>query len=398
MLAAIGLIPLLAPAIDLKAHSAVIMDAKTGKVLWGKAPTKKMFPASTTKIMTSLLLIESAHPHDLITAPKDVEKVGESSMHLKPGERVTAKDMLYAMMLRSANDGCYAVAVHVAGSVPAFAKMMNDRAREIGCTDTNFTNPNGLHHPNHVSTAKDLAMMAREAFKYEIFNEIVRTRKARIERSKNQEDRWMVSRNRWLAKDATADGVKTGYTRPAGSTYVGSATRNGWRVITALMKSETWQEDHKAMLDYAFKNFEHVVAVRKGEVIGEATVESGVQSDVPLVINEDVIDVVRKGEKSGLVASLELNPTIQAPVQAFDRLGTVRFTDGTGYVVSLPVFAAETVERQAILGRVASGGNSGFLIVASSLCLGVYWMRTKARRLRLYGKTPARKGNFSIFS
>ena len=133
----------LSSALDVSAKTAIVIDASSGKVLWSKNPESSMYPASTTKIMTGLLLVEHCKPNDIITAPYDIETIKEASMHLKPGERVTAHDMLYAIMLRSANDGCYAIAKHISGSVEAFAKLMNERARQVGCSNTHFVNPNG---------------------------------------------------------------------------------------------------------------------------------------------------------------------------------------------------------------------------------------------------------------
>ena len=199
-------LPIFGFAMDISAKSAIIIDAGSGKVLWERDADVLRYPASTTKIMTGMLLLERCLPDDLITAPVGIDKVPPSSMHLKPNEQVSAKDMLYALMLRSANDGAVAVADHVSGSIPAFAELMNERAREIGCRSTHFHNPNGLNDPEHVTTARDLAMIAREAMKYEAFREVVRTRKYQIQRTINQKDLFMVTRNRWLYKDSTADG------------------------------------------------------------------------------------------------------------------------------------------------------------------------------------------------
>ena len=151
----------LCEAWDVSAKSAVAIVASSGKVLWSKNANASMYPASTTKIMTGLLLVEKCLPSDIITAPPDIETVKEATMHLKPGEKITAHDMLYALMLRSANDGAYATAIHISGSVSAFAKLMNERARQIGCTNTHFNNPNGLNDILHTTTAHDLALMAR---------------------------------------------------------------------------------------------------------------------------------------------------------------------------------------------------------------------------------------------
>jgi D-alanyl-D-alanine carboxypeptidase len=143
------------------AESAIVIEASTGKVLFEKDADAKRYPASTTKIMTALLFLENVKPGEMITAPFDVEEVTGSSLHLKPYEQVPAEDVLYALLLRSANDAAYSVALHIGGSERRFAQMMTERAAAMGCTSTNFTNPHGLHDPQHYTTARDLAIIGR---------------------------------------------------------------------------------------------------------------------------------------------------------------------------------------------------------------------------------------------
>src|SRR5947209_8040193 len=244
------------PQLDVSASSAIVMDAQSGKVLWSKDPNTPRFPASTTKIMTAMLLIERCLPTDVITAPPGVDKVEGASLHLVPGEQLTAQEMLYGILLRSANDGCVAVAYHISGSVPAFVQLMNQRARELGCKNTHFDNPNGLNDDEHTISAMDLAIIARAAMQYPAFREAAGSRKHTLQRTVNTQDRFLTNHNKYLEMDSTADGIKTGWTRPAGHCYVGSATRNGYRVITVLLHSADWKQDHPKMLDWAFANHE----------------------------------------------------------------------------------------------------------------------------------------------
>jgi len=374
----------------LNAKTAVIIDADTGRVLWSKDALKPMYPASTTKVMTGLLLIEHCTPNEVITAPKDIKNVGEASMHLQPSERVSMRNLLWAIMLRSANDGCYAAAMHVGGSIPSFAKMMNDRAAQLGCKNTHFANANGLHDKNHWTCAYDLALMGREAMKNPLFAETVRTFKYKIARELNQKDLWMVNHNKLLKNDPTTDGIKTGYTVPAGHTFVGSATRNGQRIITALMKSDHWQLDQEAMLNWAYANFDHKTIAHKGDAAGEVAIDGGTAPSVKAVLQADVLDCVQKGTASGLKGSFQ-PAKLELPVKEGQVVGNMMYTDSTGFTLRVPAIAATSVDRATPLARV-TGRSPSFYIVGSSLGLGLIWYRSRSRRSRYYGKsTPKSK-------
>lgn len=282
---------------DIYAKTAVVMDAQSGRVLWCREPEKRMFPASTTKILTTLLLLEQTHPDDVIVAPEDIKTVGEASLHLEPGEQLTAHHMALAMMVRSANDACYAVAKQLGGSLPAFADEMNARAQRIGCRNTHFVNPNGLHHPDHYTCALDLARIAREAMRNPEFRTLAKTPKVEIERSKNQQDRWLISKNHQLTKDLSCVGIKTGYTKPAGPCFVGAVDRNGWEVVTVVMNTIDWQADHRALADWAFQHFEPVRAVHAGQEFKIGEMKASVAEPVEVA--------VRKGQREAVTFQTE---------------------------------------------------------------------------------------------
>ncbi|MCL5105237.1 MAG: D-alanyl-D-alanine carboxypeptidase, partial [Armatimonadetes bacterium] len=237
------------PLPDVKGASAVLMDASSGQVLYAKNPDVRRSNASTTKIMTAILIMEHCKLSDKITASKNASETPFTSLHLKPGEKITVLDLLTGMLIRSANDAAVAAAEHIAGSVPKFAAMMNKKAAEIGCKNTHFVTPNGLYAPGHYSSAYDLCLMARYALRYQLFNDIVRTRKyALTSRSMNKADMVVFSKCKFLRNYPGADGVKSGYTKQAGYCYVGSATRNGWRLVSAVLKSNNAGADTAAMM------------------------------------------------------------------------------------------------------------------------------------------------------
>ncbi|MFZ4507788.1 MAG: D-alanyl-D-alanine carboxypeptidase family protein [Fimbriimonas sp.] len=358
------------PSIESK--SAIAIDAESGRILWQLDADTPRYPASTTKVMTGLLLVERTRPEEIITAPDEIDKITGSSLHLKPGETLTAHDLLRAIMMRSANDGCVALAVHVADSVPAFVEMMNARARALGCRNTRFNNPNGLNDTLHTTSAHDLALIAREAMRYPEFREAVRTRKVQISRSINTKDTWMVNRNKWLAKDATADGIKTGWTVPSGHCYVGSATRKGFRVITVLLDSKNWQQDHKTLLDWSFANFAPKTVLRKGEVVHQAPIEGGVKASLPVTVSADVQTVISASDPS-LSPSWNITK-LSAPIQKGQVVGTVSIRNGEQELT------ADLLANESIEARPAPARSSiSFLLGGAGMAAGLYYLKRKVR-------------------
>lgn len=386
LLSTLLLLPTLAEGVGeapapLGAQSAIAIDAVSGKVLWSKAPDAARFPASTTKIMTGLLLAERCRPDEVITAPWDVKLVKESSMHLKPGEKVAARDMLVALMLRSANDGCYAVAMHVAGSVPKFAALMNERAEEIGCTGTHFNNPNGLNDPLHTTTARDLALIAREAMKNPLFASVVKIYKAKIERSVNKADEWMTNHNKLLPKDPTCDGVKTGWTNPAGRCFVGSATRQGWRAITVVLKANDWQKDTVALTDWAFARYGRRDRFEAGQVVGQAPVAGGAAEAVPAAPERSAYNLVVHGAPLDASRWQVAYDSLGAPVRRGQKVGELVLTDGDGFVQRVPLLAqSDVAAAPSVVGAVAKTGGRGGLWIGGLMLAGWAGLRSRTRR------------------
>lgn len=371
--------------LTVSAQSAIVMDAATGRVLWEKDADTQRYPASTTKIMTALLLIENCRLDEVITAPPDVETVAESSLHLKPGEQVTARDMLYALMLRSANDAAYSVARHIGGSVEGFAQMMNARARDLGCTNTNFTNPHGLRDEKHMTTARDLALIARAAMTHPEFREVVKTVKYSITRSINKGDELLVSHNKWLLRDATADGIKTGFTIPAGQCYVGSATRNGYRLITVVLKSTDWQADHRQMLDWAFARFERKPLGSAGQITGTARVIGGESEEVAAALENDLYTILPKTSLGQTLQPDIRLGEVKAPVAQGQRVGEIVYRDAAGFEVSAPLVAVSGVKASVPL--LAAAGSYKSLIFFGGVCLaGRYVLKRRARRRTSYAR------------
>ena len=359
------------------ADSGVIMDAQTGKVIWAKDADTPRYPASCTKIMTALLLIERTLPSDVITAPPGVDKIEGASLHLVPGEQLTAGEMLYGILLRSANDGCVAVADFISGSVPEFSKLMNERAKELGCTNTHFDNPNGLNDDNHTISAHDLALIAREAMKYPAFRDVVGVRRHELVRSINTQDRFLISKNRYLDMDPTADGIKTGWTREAGQCYVGSATRNGYRVITVMLHATNWRADNKAMLDWAFSNCDRQLVAKAGNALGTIKVVGGTADETQATVAEDLYHVSLKDHPTTASLHAEMNAEIQAPIAQGQTIGTLVLSDADGWEQRVPLVATQAVPRGT--GLMGIGFMSAFLFVGL-MGSGAYFLKRRFLR------------------
>jgi D-alanyl-D-alanine carboxypeptidase (penicillin-binding protein 5/6) len=292
--------------------------------------------------------------------------------------------MMYALMLRSANDGCHTVAVHIAGSEAAFADMMNKRAKEIGCTNTTFVNPHGLTNPNHLTTPHDLALMAREAMKDPMFARVVGTQKHVVQRSLNLKDTLMENHDKWLWLDPRAKGVKTGWTKPAGHCFVGYATDNGMNVITVVMKSEAWIHDQQAMVDWAFRNFEPKTVCQKGEPAGRIDVAGGTADSVQVLFGEDKKLLVLKSAGSGKFF-LDEEDTLQAPVVAGTVVHQIDFSDGLT-TVQIPVVASVDVPKRSLVASLATpGGIIGFVALSAGALL------VKARSRKMSGGYSVRE-------
>lgn len=254
--------------VEIAAEGGILMDADTGAVLFEKNMHTAYYPASITKILTALVVIENCGLDEMVTFSHDavfgVEQ-GSSSAALDVGDRLTVRDCLYAMVLKSANEAANALAEHTAGSVPAFAEMMNEKARSLGCTDSHFNNPSGLNDRNHYTSAHDMALIAQAAFRNDTFVEIDSTLYYDLPVTKrNKEGFRIYPGHRMLKKNAPQYypgivGGKTGYTSLAGNTLVTCAERSGMRLITVVLNGhQTHYADTKRMLDFGFKNFKSV--------------------------------------------------------------------------------------------------------------------------------------------
>ncbi len=325
-----------AKALDVSAHSAILLDGTTGQVLYEKNPDKRSLIASTTKIMTAIVTLEHAVLDDVVEIPQDAVGIEGSSMYLKAGERLTVEDLLHGLMLSSGNDAAVALALHVAGSVEDFAVLMNQKAGELGLSNTHFANPNGLDSDGNYGCARDLGTLAAYGLKNPDFLRIVSTK------SYQCEGHYLNNHNKLLWQYDGAIGVKTGFTKKAGRLLVGGAQRNGRTLISVTVNAPNDWQDHKNMLDYGFSRYEETTIVSSGDILGEIPVISGTDASVPLAAAGELTYWALPGEQpESLLCVPEF---LYAPVAPDTPVGTVEVYLGTHHLASLPVVTAEGAE------------------------------------------------------
>ncbi len=336
----------------IQSSAAILVDSETGQVIFEKNADVERPMASTTKIMTALLFCEHVPENAIITAGPLACATGDSSMHLKLGERVPARDLLMAILMRSANDGCVAAAEHVAGSEAAFVAMMNARAASLGALHTHFTNPHGLPAPDHYTSARDLATIACAAMREPRIRAVVRTQIARITRSLDHDDVTMRNHSHFLGKFPGADGVKTGWTRAAGHCYVGSAKWGDWRLISVVLNSPNYVEETSALMKYGFGTFQSRQVAAAGEPEGVCLVTSGQAPTVHALLSEPLHIVVRKGSDPDVVRRTELKP-VAAPIRAGEQVGRMTILVDGQETASASLVAAQDVPHA---GPLSAGG------------------------------------------
>jgi D-alanyl-D-alanine carboxypeptidase len=334
--------PILAP-------SYVLMDVQTGRVLASRNMHQRRFPASTTKTMTALLAIEKGNLDEVVIIGPNPPKVGESSIYLQAGERMPLFDLVEAAMIRSANDSCVAIAEAVGGSEKNFVDMMNARAKQLGAKDTHFTNPHGLHNPQHYTTAYDLALIAREAMTHPIFNDIVRKKEALIAGPPKQGGvRKIFNRNKLLFRWNEADGVKTGTTKQAGGCLISSATRidpetqRPWRLMAVVLHSKgKWSDSANLLIKHGFEKYRPTVVAQKGQVLADVKVQGG-EKLVPAIAAREIRLPLLPSEQQLLATRVQpLERT--APIVKGQTVAWLAWDLGNHKIASVPLVAREDV-------------------------------------------------------
>jgi D-alanyl-D-alanine carboxypeptidase (penicillin-binding protein 5/6) len=369
-----------APPPKIEASAAVLMDAASGVPLVQKAIHERRPVASTTKIMTALLAIESSDPEEWVTVGEEVNGVTGSCLYLQPGERMQMKDLLAALLLRSANDAAVVIAAHVGGSVEAFVARMNERARELGAKDTHFVNPHGLYDPDHYSSAYDLALFTREAMKHELFRRLVAARWAEVSRPDTNGGQAVKNHNKLLWRADFVDGVKTGYVRQSGHCLVASGTHDSWQLIAVVLDSPDTYDEALGLLEYGFANYRERVFARAGDAVGQAIVKGGRTRSVAAVCDRTLgLPVGPDVPEGRLEVALK---QVRAPVAQGAVVGEARLVLGSETVERAPLLAAAAVERSFWAGPVVWVMRAVAVIVIAAALVRIHAGIAKGHRRR----------------
>ena len=303
------------------AVSAVLMDAESGRVLYEKNAHLRLPIASTTKMMTALVVREQLNLKDKVTISTDAASVGEQEIWLEPGETLSVKDLLYALLIQSANDSAYALAQYTTGSIQSFAHLMNKEAEKIGIRDSHFTNPHGLDEPEHYSTAYDLAVIGRNLLKDPVLAKIVATERYDIQWPDHPYPRTALSHNDLLNKYPGATGIKTGYTVKAGHCLVSSACRDGKSLIAVVLNDEQKLSDTISLLDFGFASTDRVVLARKGQYLGRTRVSAYPRRYVSVVPGSEIAALSVKGAEDVFQVKTGIARSVRSSVKKGTPLG-----------------------------------------------------------------------------
>ena len=336
LLAAILFVSLDVSAVS--ARRAIVVDGQTGRVLFEKNADEQSLIASTTKIMTALIVCEQCNVLDRMRIPKEAVGIEGSSMYLRKGEVLTIQELLYGLMLQSGNDAAVALAIYCGGTVEGFAELMNDKAHSLDMQDSHFVNPHGLDAPDHYSTARDMAKLAAYAMENPIFAQTVSVKNVKIG------ERYLQNHNKLLWQVEGADGVKTGYTKAAGRILVSSAVRQGRRILVVTINAPDDWQDHKILYEKAFSQYSPQMLIESGQRLGPVEIAGGTRGVADLIASESFCYAMREEEK--WYYKLPAQGFVYAPVVAGSFAGYAHIYVEDTPVGKIPLSYGQTVEQQ----------------------------------------------------
>lgn len=338
--------------LGLNAKSAILMEESTGNILYESNPDERLPIASVTKVMTMLLIMEAVDSgkislNDMVTVSENAMSYGGSTMFLETGEQLTVNDMLKGIAVASANDGCVAMAEHLAGSESAFVDMMNEKAKELGMENTHFMNTNGLDEDDHYSSARDVAIMSRELMKHETIFNYTSIWMDTLRGGKFQ----LANTNKLIRFYDGANGLKTGSTSKALCCLSAAAKRNDMQLIAVVLGAPTSAErfaSAKSLLDYGFANYAVNTQITAGDEVQKIAVEKGVDKEVGVVAGDSCSTLVKKGQEDNITKEIKIDETITAPIEAGQKIGTMTISRDGEVIADIDLNASSAVEKKGI--------------------------------------------------
>lgn len=347
----------LAVEFETPAKSAILMDTKSGQILWEKNPHEKLPPASMTKIMSLLLAMEAVENKkvsldDLVSVSAYAESMGGSQIFLSVKDRLPLETMLKAITIASANDACVAVAEFLGGTEENFVDQMNEKAKELGMKNTHFMNTTGLPHPDHYSTAYDIALMGRELIKYEQFREWAKIWTDKVQLADGV--RGMSNTNSLINTYQGLDGIKTGHTEEAGYCLAASAERTGFRLVSVVMNTKSQQERNQAtaaLLDFGFRSFTQRVLVEENEPVENVGIQGGKKPTVSAYTAGSIKKLMIRGEDADFRREVK-SINKKAPVKQGDKVGELTIYQGEKEIGKVDLLSNEDVAKTNIFVRI----------------------------------------------
>ncbi|MCM3730565.1 D-alanyl-D-alanine carboxypeptidase [Fictibacillus nanhaiensis] len=336
-----------------KSHSAILMEQDSGSVLYEKNSHEKLPPASMTKIMTLILIMEAIDKgkiswNDKIRVSEYAASMGGSQIFLEPGEEMRVEDMVKGIAIGSANDASVAMAEHIAGSNDSFVNMMNSKAKKLGLKDTFFKNATGLPAAGHYTSAHDMAIMGKELLKHEEVTKYTGQYEDYL-REDTEKKFWLVNTNRLVKFYPGVDGLKTGFTNEAKYCLTATANKDGMRVIAVVMGAPTPKERNAqitSMLDYAFTQFSTKKLYDRHEIVKEVKVQKADKSKLPVVTSENISLLLKKGETAKKIKTEVLvDQDLKMPVKKGQQIGSLKIWNGKDLITESPVLASETIKK-----------------------------------------------------
>lgn len=329
-------------ATDVSAKGAILIEADSGEIIYEKNIDQKMPMASTTKIMTAILIIEGGNLDKPIKITNDAVGVEGSSIYLKEGEIFTKKELLYALLLESANDSAVALALDFAGGVDEFTILMNKKANELALVSTHFENPHGLDGDEHYTTPKDLAYLTKYAMSNPIFCEIVSTKKATI--GKGEGKRYLVNHNKLLRLYEGTNGVKTGFTKKSGRCLVSSCERDGVKLICVSLNAPSDWNDHQKLYDMGFSKYESVLLANTYDYLLKFEISGG-ESPFIYATNPSSLSITLPKDAQSISAKVIKEENLSAKIKEGDEVGSIIFYNYDKEIASLPLVSVGTVNK-----------------------------------------------------